>query len=157
MVKNKKILIVGLANKYSIASSIAKSLHENGAKLGFSYQNERFEKFISTFAKENGNGFTEICDLSSDVDIKKLIERCVNEWGKIDGIVHSVGFAPADQISGSIEESITREGFGITHDISSYSFAGLIKEAHPFMSENSSIVTLTYICLLYTSPSPRDP
>ena len=75
MVKNKKILIVGLANKYSIASSIAKSLHENGAKLGFSYQNERFEKFISTFAKENGNGFTEICDLSSDVDIKKLIER----------------------------------------------------------------------------------
>ena len=91
MVKNKKILIVGLANKYSIASSIAKSLHENGAKLGFSYQNERFEKFISTFAKENGNGFTEICDLSNDVDIKKLIERCVNEWGKIDGIVHSVG------------------------------------------------------------------
>ena len=145
MVKNKKILIVGLANKYSIASSIAKSLHKNGAKLGFSYQNERFEKFISIFAKENGNGFTEICDLSNDDDIKKLIGRCVNEWGKIDGIVHSVGFAPADQISGSIEESITREGFGITHDISSYSFAGLIKEAHPFMSENSSIVTLTYI------------
>ena len=88
MVKNKKILIVGLANKYSIASSIAKSLHENGAELGFSYQNERFEKFISSFAEENGNGFTKICDLSNDVDIKKLIERCVNEWGKILSLIH---------------------------------------------------------------------
>ena len=110
-------------------------MHENGAKLGLATKT-RDLKIYFHFAKENGNGFTEICDLSNDVDIKKLIERCVNEWGKIDGIVHSVGFAPADQISGSIEESITREGFGITHDISPYSFAGLIKEAHPFMSEN---------------------
>ena len=81
----------------------------------------------------------------SQFNIKNLISTAVEKWGKIDGIVHSVGFAPADQISGNIEDCITREGFQITHDVSSYSFAGLLKEAHPHMSENSSIITLTYV------------
>tara|TARA_X000000368_G_scaffold145532_1_gene114816 strand:+ start:220 stop:1011 length:792 start_codon:yes stop_codon:yes gene_type:complete len=145
MVKGKNILVVGLANKYSIAAAISSSLYENGATLGFSYQNERFEKFINEFSKDNGGDFTQVCDLSSDNDIKKLISTAIEKWGKIDGIVHSVGFAPADQISGNIEDCITREGFQITHDVSSYSFAGLLKEAHPHMSENSSIITLTYV------------
>ena len=140
MVEGKKILVVGLANKYSIAAAIAETLYKNGAKLGFSYQNERFEKFINEFASQNGNGFTKICDLSSDSDIKELIASTVKEWGEIDGIVHSVGFAPADQISGNIEDCINREGFQITHDISSYSFSGLLKEAHPYMTENLSLI-----------------
>ena len=145
MVEGKKILVVGLANKYSIAASICDSLYENGAELAFSYQNERFEKFISDFAKSHGNAQTHVCDLSADEDIKNLIKRVVEKWGRLDGIVHSVGFAPADQISGNIEDCITREGFSITHDISSYSLAGIIKEAVPHMSESSSIITLTYI------------
>ena len=145
MVEGKKILVVGLANKYSIAAAIAETLHNNGATLGFSYQSERFEKFINEFASQNGNGFTKICDLSSDMDIKELIGSTVKEWGEIDGIVHSVGYAPADQISGNIEDCITRDGFQITHDISSYSFSGLLKEAHPHMAKNSSAITLTYI------------
>ncbi len=145
MVKGKKILVVGLANKYSIAASICDSLYDNGAELAFSYQNERFEKFISDFAKSHGNAQTHVCDLSVDEDIRNLIKSVVEKWGKLDGIVHSVGFAPADQISGNIEDCITREGFSITHDISSYSLAGIIKEAVPYMSESSSIITLTYI------------
>ncbi len=145
MVEGKKILVVGLANKYSIAASICDSLYDNGAELAFSYQNERFEKFISDFAKSHGNAQTHVCDLSVDEDIKNLIKSVVEKWGKLDGIVHSVGFAPADQISGNIEDCITREGFSITHDISSYSLAGIIKEAVPYMSESSSIITLTYI------------
>ena len=145
MVKGKKILVIGLANKYSIAAAIAASLHENGAILGFSYQNDRFEKFINEFSAENGQGFTKVCDLSNDEDIKQLIATAVEQWGSIDGIVHSVGFAPADQISGNIEDCITREGFQITHDVSSYSFSALLKEAYPHMSENSSAITLTYI------------
>lgn len=145
MVEGKKILVVGLANKYSIAASICDSLYDNGAELAFSYQNERFEKFISDFAKSHGNAQTHVCDLSVDEDIKNLIKSVVEKWGKLDGIVHSVGFAPADQISGNIEDCITREGFSITHDISSYSLAGIIKEAVPHMSESSSIITLTYI------------
>tara|TARA_Y100001970_G_scaffold221653_1_gene272459 strand:- start:151 stop:942 length:792 start_codon:yes stop_codon:yes gene_type:complete len=153
MVKNKKILIVGLANKYSIAAGIAHSLHKNEAKLGFSYQNQRFEKFINEFSTQNGGDFTRVCDLSKDSQIKGLVEKAVEKWGKIDGIVHSVGFAPADQISGHIEESISREGFQITHDISSYSFSGLIKEAYPHMSENSSIITLTYIGSQQATPN----
>ena len=153
MVKNKKILVVGLANKYSIAAAISQSLSENGATLGFSYQNERFEKFIDEFSKETNGAFTEICDVSKDSDIKSLVKRAVDEWGEIDGLVHSVGFAPADQISGNIEDSITREGFAITHDVSAYSFAGLVKEAYPFMSENSSIITLTYIGSQQATPN----
>ena len=79
MVEGKKILVVGLANKYSIAAAIAETLHKNGATLGFSYQNERFEKFINEFASQNGNGFTKICDLSNDSDIKELIASTVKE------------------------------------------------------------------------------
>ncbi len=145
MVKGKRILVIGLANKYSIAAAIASSLAKNGAELGFSYQNERFDKFIDSFSAENNGKFTHICDLSNDKDIQNLINKAVDVWGQIDGIVHSVGFAPADQISGNIEQCITREGFHITHDVSSYSFSGIVKEAYPFMSENSSILTLTYI------------
>ena len=73
MVKGKKILVVGLANKYSIAAAISSSLFKNGATLGFSYQNDRFEKFINEFSADNGGDFTQVCDLSSDNDIKKLI------------------------------------------------------------------------------------
>ena len=145
MVEGKKILVVGLANKYSIAAAISSVLHKSGATLGFSYQNERFEKFINEFSNANSGDFTQVCDLASDADIKKLISTAVSKWGKIDGIVHSVGFAPADQISGNIEEAITREGFQIIYDVSSYSFSGLVKEAYPHMSENSSVITLTYI------------
>ena len=145
MVKGKKILVVGLANKYSIAAAISSSLAKNGAELGFSYQNERFDKFINEFSSENNGQFTQICDLSKDDDIEELIKKAVSEWGQIDGIVHSVGFAPADQIAGNIEDCITREGFQITHDVSSYSFSALIKEAYPHMSDSSSIITLTYI------------
>ena len=72
MVKGKKILVVGLANKHSIAAAIATSLYENGAVLGFSYQNERFEKFINEFSSENGKGFTKVCDLSNDKKLKNL-------------------------------------------------------------------------------------
>ncbi len=145
MVQGKKILVVGLANKYSIASAISRSLHLNGAELGFSYQNERFEKFITSFSQDCGKGPTFKCDLSSDKDIQNLVADVVKKWGKFDGIVHSVGFAPAEQISGNIEDCITREGFTITHDISSYSFAGLLKECYPHMTESSSALTLTYI------------
>ena len=82
-----------------------------------------------------------------------MVKRAVDEWGEIDGLVHSIGFAPADQISGNIEDSITREGFAITHDVSAYSFAGLVKEAYPYMSENSSIITLTYIGSQQATPN----
>ncbi len=153
MVKNRKILIVGLANKYSIAAAISQSLSENGATLGFSYQNERFETFINEFSKKNNGVFTEICDVTKDINIESLIKRAVDEWGEIDGLVHSVGFAPADQISGNIEDSITRKGFAITHDVSAYSFAGLVKEAYPYMSDNSSIITLTYIGSQQATPN----
>ena len=145
MVNGKKILIVGLANKYSIAAAIATSLHEHGAIVGYSYQNERFEKFINEFSSNNGGGATFKCEVGSGQEIKDLVNFFAKEWGEIDGIVHSVGFAPADQIAGNIEDCITREGFAITHDISSYSFAGLIKEAVPFFSENASALTLTYV------------
>ena len=145
MVNDKKILVIGLANKYSIAASICDVLYEQGAELAFSYQNERFEKFINSFAATHGDAKTFVCDLSNDSEIKHLIKNCVENWGEIDGIVHSVGFSPADQISGNIEDCITREGFAITHDISSYSFAAIVKEAAPYMSKSSSIITLTYI------------
>ena len=145
MLNNKKILITGIANKFSIANGIAQSMSKNGAELAFAYQNERLLKKIKPIADDLGVKTLIECDVACDKSIEKTFSQLADEWGTLDGIVHSIGFAPSDQLDGDFTEVTTREGFQIAHDISSYSFAGLIKEAHPFMSENSSVVTLTYI------------
>ncbi|GIR17515.1 MAG: hypothetical protein CM15mP31_2630 [Gammaproteobacteria bacterium] len=89
MVEGKKILVVGLANKYSIAAAIAETLHKNGATLGFSYQSERFEKFINEFASQNGNGLLKYATYPTIRILKNLLHQQLKR-GEIDGIVHSV-------------------------------------------------------------------
>ena len=167
MLKNKKFIITGLANKFSIASGIAKSMAAHGAKLLFLYQNERFLKKIRPIADELGAELLIECDVSSDESIDRAFKEIGSKWENIDGLVHSIGFAPSDQLEGDFTEVTTREGFQIAHDISSYSFTALAKASLPLLNKNASLLTLTYlgsiqslpnynVCLLYTSPSPRD-
>ncbi len=153
MLKNKKIIITGLANKFSIATGIAKSMSRNGAELAFLYQNERLLKKIKPLAEDLGVETMVKCDVSSDDSIDKAFQEVKSRWGKIDGLVHSIGFAPTDQLEGDFTEVTTREGFQIAHDISSYSFTALAKAALPILNENSALLTLTYLGSMQSLPN----
>ena len=153
LLKNKKIIIFGLANKYSIAAGIAKSMHEQGAELAFSYQNERLLKNLRPIADECNSNILIECDVSSDKSIENAFDELTKHWNTFDGLVHSIGYAPADQLEGNFVDVTNREGFKIAHDISSYSFTALAKAAKPFLNENSALLTLTYLGSIQTMPN----
>ena len=153
LLNNKKILITGLANKYSIASGIASSMYREGAELAFTYQNERLLKNLEPLAKEYGSDILIECDVASDESIEKAFKELSKKWNAFDGFVHSIGFAPSDQLDGDFTEVTTREGFQIAHDISSYSFTALAKGALPILSENAALLTLTYLGSIQSLPN----
>ncbi len=146
ILQGKKALIVGAASTRSIAYGIAKSMHEQGAELAFTYQNERLGSRVEKIANEFNSNLTFECDVSSDEAIKNLFSNLSKDWQSLDILVHSVAFAPQDQLQGSFIESVTREGFQIAHDISSYSLAALAKEALPLMKDtNGAVMSVTYL------------
>ena len=153
MLKNKKILITGIANKYSIALGIAKAMKNQGAELAIAYQNERLLKNVQSLADELETNFLIECDVSSDESIKESKQTLIDEWGTFDGFVHSIGFAPSDQLVGNFVDVTTREGFKIAHDISSYSFTALAKEYKDILNPNSALLTLTYLGSVQTMPN----
>ena len=153
LLENKKIIIFGLANKYSIAAGIARSMSKQGAKLAFAYQNERLLKNLRPIAAECNSDILIECDVSSDESIENAFNNLTKEWNTFDGLVHSIGYAPADQLEGNFVDVTNREGFKIAHDISSYSFTALAKAAKPFLNENSALLTLTYLGAMQTMPN----
>lgn len=141
----KKALIIGLASNRSIAYGIAKAMHEQGAELAFTYQNEKLQSRVETMATEFNSTLTFPCDVALDSDITNLFTNLKQHWDNLDILVHSVAYAPADQISGDFVSSANREGFKIAHDISAYSLVGLAQAALPMMEETAgSIITLSY-------------
>ncbi|PJD95594.1 MAG: enoyl-[acyl-carrier-protein] reductase FabI [Legionella sp.] len=141
----KKVLIIGLASNRSIAYGIAKAMHEQGAELAFTYQNEKLKSRVETMAAEFNSKLICPCDVAHDKDIEALFTYLGAHWNQLDILVHSVAFAPADQISGDFITSANREGFKIAHDISAYSLVGLAKAALPMMENTQgSILTLSY-------------
>tara|TARA_B100000965_G_C19575602_1_gene751193 strand:+ start:257 stop:1042 length:786 start_codon:yes stop_codon:yes gene_type:complete len=153
LLKNKKILISGLANKYSIATGIANSMHKEGAELAFTYQNERLLKNLKPIARSFNSDILIECDVSDDGSIDNAMKELSNKWGNFDGFVHSIGFAPTDQLEGNFVDVTTREGFKIAHDISSYSFTALAKAAKPYLNDSSALLTLTYLGSIQALPN----
>ncbi len=144
--EGKKALIVGLASKRSIAAGIAAAMHEAGAELAFTYQNDKLKDRVTDMAAGWGSELAFPCDVSSDEEITAVFDGLKQHWDGLDIIIHSVAFAPADQIAGDYLENVTREGFNIAHDISSYSFAALAKAGAPMMAgRNGALLTLSYI------------
>jgi enoyl-[acyl-carrier protein] reductase I len=141
----KKALIVGLASNRSIAYGIAKAFHEHGAELAFTYQNEKLQSRVQKMAAEFGSDLTFPCDVADDNAIQHVFTELNKYWDNLDTLVHSVAFAPADQISGDFLTNANREGFHIAHDISVYSLVALAKAAEPMMKDtNGSVLTLSY-------------
>ena len=146
MLDGKRALIVGLASNRSIAWGIAQAMHREGAELALSYQNERLKSRVEKMAQELGGARTYPLDVALDSEIDALFEALETDWGTLDCLVHSVGFAPRDQLAGGYLESVTREGFQIAHDISSYSFAALAKRGRKLLTtSNGSLLTLSYL------------
>lgn len=149
----KRALIVGVASKKSIAYGIAKSYHEQGAELAFTYQNEKLKGRVEEFASEFGSDLVFPLDVTSDDEIKELMSGIKQHWGELDILVHSVGYAPAHELEGEIIDASTREGFNIAHDISSYSLLALTQAAKDLFSEKASVLTLTYHGSTQTLPN----
>jgi len=142
----KRALIVGLASNRSIAWGIAQAMHAQGAELAFTYQNEKLQNRVEKMAAELGSEITMPCDVASDQEIEDVFNRLDDFWDGLDIIIHSVGFAPRKELEGSYLDAVTREGFQIAHDISSYSFAALAKAGRNMMEgRNAALLTLSYL------------
>lgn len=153
LLSGKTALIVGIASKKSIAYGIAKSFHEQGAQLAFTYQNEKLKGRVEGFAEEFGSKLVFPCDVASDDEIQNLKQALSEQWQQLDVLVHSVGFAPGHELEGDMVDVSTREGFKIAHDISSYSFIALTAAFKGMFSETASVLTLTYHGSTQTLPN----
>ncbi len=144
--QGKQALIVGLASNRSIAWGIAQTMKREGAELAFTYQNEKLQSRVEKLATECDSDIILPCDVSSDEQIEKVFEDLDNFWDHLDIIVHSVAFAPRAELSGEYLDSVTREGFLMAHDISSYSFTALAKAGRNMMEgQNGALLTLSYL------------
>lgn len=142
----KKVLIVGIASKLSIATGIADAMHREGAEIALTYQNDKLKKRVEDFGEKWSSPLILPLDVTDDKQIEAVFDNIKQQWGHIDIVVHSVGFAPGHELEGDYVDATTREGFGIAHDISVYSFVALAKFARPLMQEHGgALLTLTYL------------
>jgi enoyl-[acyl-carrier protein] reductase I len=151
--QGKKILITGLLSNRSIAYGIAQACKREGAELAFTYVGERFKERITDFSKEFGSNLIFDCDVSSDEQINALFADLGKSWSHLDGLVHSIGFAPREAIAGDFLDGLSRENFRIAHDISAYSFPAMAKAALPLLRQNSALLTLTYLGSMRATPN----
>ncbi len=150
----KRALIVGLATERSIAYGIAAAMRREGAELACTYQNDRLKDRVAEMAQGFGAPLVLPMDVAQDTEIDAVFQRIGEVWGSLDIIVHSVAFAPREQLAGGYLDSVTREGFQIAHDISSFSLAALAKAGRPLMAgRRGAILTLTYLGAVRSIPS----
>lgn len=144
LMSGKRGLVVGVANKWSIAWAITKKLAEEGADLAITYQNERLGKHVRELAEELKEPLLIPLDVTSDKQIVMTFELLKRVWGRLDFIVHAAAFAPRTALEGQFLNT-TREDFRIAHDISAFSLTALAQSAKPLMTEGGSILTLSYL------------
>ena len=144
--KGKRALITGVVSDRSIAYGIAQAMHQQGAELAFTYQSDKIKDRVADLVKDFTTDLLFPCDVSSDEEIENFANALGKRWDRLDILVHSIGFAPADQLLGDFTNAISREGFRIAHDVSAYSLAALAKAMRPLMENHkSAILTLTYL------------
>ncbi|MBO2532440.1 Enoyl-[acyl-carrier-protein] reductase [NADH] [Planifilum fulgidum] len=145
LLEGKRVVIMGVANKRSIAWAIAQSLHNHGAELAFTYQGERLERRVRELveAEMPGSPMFE-CDVTSDEQVRSAFDRIGEVWGRIDGLVHCIAFAKAEDLEVPFVET-SRDGYALAQDISSYSLVACARAAKSLMTEGGSILTMTYM------------
>ena len=152
---DKRILLTGLLSKHSIAYGIAKACHREGAKLAFTYQNERFLDRITKFAAEFDSTLVYQCDVADDAQIEQTFADLAAQWDGLDGLVHSIAYAPTEAIEGDFLDGISRDTFRIAHDVSAYSYPALAKAARALLLKGNkpALLALTYLGAERTMPN----
>ncbi|HXX75301.1 MAG TPA: enoyl-ACP reductase [Nitrospiraceae bacterium] len=144
LLDGKKGLIIGVANKHSIAWAIAQSASSQGARLFFNYQNERLKENVEELVATMPGSKAFACDVGDDAQIEALMQHAHKEVGQLDFVVHSVAFAPREELTGQFVNT-TRKGFATALDVSAYSLVAVTRAAMPLMTGGGSVVTLTYL------------
>lgn len=143
LLENRKGLIFGLANTYSIAWAIAQEAKAQGAELGFTYLNEAIEKRMRPLAESLQAPLILPCDVGSDEQIAAVFEEVGRTWGRLDFLVHAIAFAQKEDLEGRYVDT-SRQGFRVALETSAYSLVSLARAAAPLMTEGGSILTLSY-------------
>jgi enoyl-[acyl-carrier protein] reductase I len=149
---NKRILITGMISNRSISYGVAKAMKREGATLAFTYQGERVRDRVITMAQEFDSKLVFPCDVTSDAEIEQVFTDLSRHWGKLDGFVHAIAFAPREALDGEFLDGFSREAFRVAHDVSAYSFPAMAKAALPYLNEGSSLLTLSYLGAVRTMP-----
>ena len=144
LMKGRRGVVMGVANKNSIAWAIAQQLAAQGAELAFTYI-EAMEKRVKPLAEELGVKTLIAADVTSDASMEAAFGELQRDWGSLDFLVHAIAFSDKDELRGSFVENTTRANFARSMDISAYSFVDAARRAAPMMSEGGSMVTLTYL------------
>ena len=143
LMQGKRGLIMGLANDKSIAWGIAKACAEAGAEMCFSYQGDALKKRVEPLAAQVGSDFVAECDVADAISVDALFEAIKQRWGKLDFIVHAIGFSDKSELRGRYVDT-SLDNFRMTMDISVYSFTAVAQRAEKLMTEGGSMLTLTY-------------
>ncbi|QTR50088.1 enoyl-ACP reductase FabI [Candidatus Thiothrix anitrata] len=150
----KRALITGIASDRSIAYGIAEAMHREGAELAFTYQNDKLKTRVEKTAAAFGSSIVIHCDVATDDSIATAFTELGTHWDGVDIVVHSIAFAPKEQLNGSIVDNTTREGSMIAHDISAYSFIAMARYAKPLMAgRNGSLLALSYLGAVAAIPN----
>ncbi len=144
LLEGKKGLIIGVANKHSIAWAIAQAAAREGAQMLFSYQNERLRENVEELVQTLPGASACVCDVGDDSQIDAMMKQASEQLGRLDFLVHSLAFAPREELTGEFVNT-TRQGFATALDVSAYSLVAVTRAAMPLMTEGGSVVTLTYL------------
>ncbi len=144
LLEGKKGLIIGVANKHSIAWAIAQAAAREGAQMLFSYQNERLRENVEELVQPLPGASACVCDVGDDSQIDAMMKQAAETLGRLDFVVHSLAFAPREELSGEFVNT-SRQGFATALDVSAYSLVAVTRAAMPLMTEGGAIVTLTYL------------
>ena len=143
LMQGKRGLVMGVANDHSIAWGISQQLAAQGAELAFTYQGEAFGKRLEPLAKSVGSDFLMPCDVEDISTVDAVFAKLKEKWGKIDFLVHSIGFSDKNELKGKFADT-TRENFTRTMVISAFSFVEVTKRAAALMPNGGAVITLTY-------------
>ncbi len=144
LMKGKKGLVMGVANNHSIAWGMAKTLHEHGAEMAFTYQGEAFGKRVKPLAESIGSSIVLDCDVSNEDDLDKVFAELEKQWGKLDFIIHAIAYSNKEELQGHYVDT-SLDNFLNTMHISCYSFTSVMRRAAALMKNGGSAITLSYL------------
>jgi len=144
LLEGKRALVTGVANRWSIATGIARKLHEHGASIVLTYQGDRVRDEVQKLADELGSGAALECDVSNDESLQNMRRRLEDEFGRVDALVHSIAFANKEDLGGKVFDT-SRPGFSLALDVSAYSLIALVNALRDTFNDHASIMAMTYL------------